>query len=187
MGGGGGGGPIGGDLPAGGGSGGADSCVAEVAAATSSVGGRLASLAFSAIRARRASRTRFSSSARRRASVAAVPEGLDDVGEDGGGDVSLRAPVVVVPRGPAPRRPRARDHPPSSLVGEVCVAAVTVGAAAGFVAGCAATSGVTPGVSTRLSPNDFRSAISWWTLPCCLASGCIGRVSFTTEAYERLG
>lgn len=155
---------MGGDLPAGGVSGGADSCVAKAADVTSSVGERLASLAFSTRRARRASRARLSSSARRNASVAAGSGGLDGVGEDGGGDVSLPARVVVVPWGPAPRRPRTRVHSPSSLVGEVgevCVAAVIVDAAVGFGAGCTAAFAADPGFSTRLSPKDLRRAISW--------------------------
>ena len=186
MGGGGGEGPMGGDLPVGGVSGGCDPCGTE---GTSATGERLGSLAFSAMRARRASRALLSSSPRRSASITVEPGGLDGVGGDGGGDVSLPAREAADVLGAGPRRPPTFVHPsslgPSLLVGEVWVAAVARGAVAGGGTGAACPE-ETPGPVTSRSPNDCRSEISWfmlcWFMFCWLLPVGPGRVSLVTVA-----
>ena len=110
MGGGGGGGPMGRDLPVRGVSGGCGPCGTE---GTSATGERLGSLAFSTVRARRASRALLSSSPRRSASITVEPGGLDGVGGDGGGDVSRLILTGVRPSG---LRPNTGPNGPGTLV-----------------------------------------------------------------------
>ena len=70
---------MGGELSVGGGSESVGDCVADEASAASTPGELRTSLAFSAKRARLASRTRLSSSPLRSASITAMPAGLGAV------------------------------------------------------------------------------------------------------------
>lgn len=195
---------MGGDLPDGGVSGGVDLCAAEGADASSPLEEEPSSSVLRGGRAR-CSRARRSSPSRC-ASITAGLTGPAGVRGDGGGDVSLSAREVVGLVGPRPRRPRTTVHPPSRepspLGGEVWVAAVASGAAAGSAtrgdaacgalcaagggAGCAARVGDCPEPVASLSPKDCSMAMSW-LIWLCPSSGRAGVVAFVTEAYERLG
>ena len=147
---------MGGALPAEGGSG----DVADVANTPSAPGGCRVSLAFSARRARLASRARLSSSPRRSASITAVPAGPDGVTGHCSGGVTLPGRHVAVRDGPEPRRPRTTVQPsPGSdllaspgLVGEVWVSAVASTADGCGVRYAAGPDG-TPG-PVRVRPKD---------------------------------
>ena len=140
----------------------------EVADVSSAEGDRFASLAFSAKRARLASRAFLSASPLRIASSTAVDEG-DDAGEDAASLASLgeaflgwRATLPEVEgtdsEGPAPRRPRTSVQSPwsgftTSPGGEVCVAVLEhAGVACCGVVGTFVLDSLL--LATNLSPND---------------------------------
>ena len=143
----------------------------DITDVSSTEGDRFASLAFSARRARLASRAFLSASPLRIASNTAVDEGEDD-GEDTAplvseGEASRDGRAVLTElagtdsEGPAPRRPRTRVQSPwsgfttSAPGGEVCVAVFEdVGAG---VACCGVVDTFTPEAplsATNRSPND---------------------------------
>ena len=127
--------------------------------------------AFSSRRARLASRAFRSSSARRRASVAAVPPALVAVGAD---EDVVFPELEGTGRGDlVPRLPRTRVQPSWSGCstspapgGEVCVATL-VDADAVCCVVVDDIPLVSPELATSLSPNDCNSVISWWMLLFC--------------------
>ena len=143
--------------------------------------------AFSIRRARLASRAFRSSSARRRASVAADPPVLVAVGADEE-DVAFPELEGVGREDPVPRLPRTRVQPSWSGSatspapdGEVCVAALArAGAACGTVVGAAPPDSAELVVS--FSPKDCKSVISWLMLFCAWSGGRLDPEPVTTLA-----
>ena len=158
---------MGGGLPVDGESEGAEDRIADETVAASATGERWTSLAFSARRARLASRARLSSSPRRKASITAGPAGPDGVTEDCGRGGTFPVREVAAFIGLEPGRPRARVQPPPESdpstscvsIGEVWVSASARTAAAGCGAADDAGPGGAPGPDS-FRPNDCSRAIS---------------------------